>query len=344
VCVAALVVSLIAVVHADGSHRSSAGAVAGDPAAVARQPFVLYRASNLDRSFGQLAVTPLGDHHGSTALTSLTCDRVDMAGGHGVCLVRRANGLLSSTSAVLFGTDFRPGPSIALEGYPSRVRVSPDGRLGSTTTFVSGDSYAQLGFSTRTVLLDLVNGTALFDLAKLDVRRDGRPFRHVDDNFWGVTFAPDGRTFYATLGTGGKTYLIKADVQTRQAQVLRSGVECPSLSPDGTRIAFKQRVPGNAVAWRLAVLDLATLTDHPVAEDRHIDDQAAWLDDHTLLYGLPRADGDGSLGTPAALAAGSSIATDTYTVPADGTGAPALFLRGAWSADVVRPAGQADAR
>ncbi len=43
-------------------------------------------------------------------------------------------------------------------------------------------------------------------------------------------------------------------------QVLRTGVECPSLSPDGTRLAFKKRI-AEPSEWRLAVLDLATLQD-----------------------------------------------------------------------------------
>ena len=46
----------------------------------------------------------------------------------------------------------------------------------------------------------------------------------------------------------------------KEARVLRENVECPSLSPDNTRIVFKKRMtdgPGG-VTWRLHVLDLAT--------------------------------------------------------------------------------------
>ena len=81
-------------------------------------------------------------------------------------------------------------------------------------------------------------------------------------------------------------------------RVLRDGVECPSLSPDGKRIVFKSRI-GSKTRWRLKVLDLATLTDHPVAETRSIDDQAEWLDDDTLVY---------------------SDGVNVYTVSADGGG------------------------
>ena len=48
---------------------------------------------------------------------------------------------------------------------------SPDGRYGATTTFVNGDSYADAGFSTRTVIIDLGKGDVLFDLEKLDVTK-----------------------------------------------------------------------------------------------------------------------------------------------------------------------------
>ena len=92
-------------------------------------------------------------------------------------------------------------------------------------------------------------------------------------------------------------------------RVLRDGVECPSLSPDGKRIAFKSRI-GEESRWRLRVLDVATLADHAVAETRSIDDQAEWLDDETLVY----SDGD-----------------NVYTVPADGAA-----NRGCWSATRLR--------
>ncbi len=101
---------------------------------------------------------------------------------------------------------------------------------------------------------------------------------------------------------------------TRTATTLTANVECPSLSPDGTRIAFKKRVPGRSAdaPWQLYVLDLATLREHPVAETRNVDDQVVWSDDDTLVYSLP---GD--------------YGSDLYTVPADGTGTPRLLTASA---------------
>ena len=246
------------------------------------------------------------------------------------------SGLVTGVSAKIFDRDFDVLHTLDLAGLPSRVHVSPDGRYGSTTTFVSGDSYAQAGFSTRTTIIDLRKGTTLFDLEKLAVTKKGESFKGVNFNYWGVTFIRGTNRFYATLGTGSDAYLIKGDIATRTARVIRSGVECPSLSPDGTRIAFKKRNPGPVITWRISVLDLSTLEERPLAEARDVDDQVEWLDDTTVMYGLPQdarevtglsADTPGVpiLGTTA------SVATDTWTVPADGTGRPTLFLEGAWS-------------
>ncbi len=297
--------------------------------------YLLMRSTSLDQNYGLVGLVAKSDPEGPRILSTLHCDRVDFEGGRGLCL-RRATSFFGSTEAIVFDNQFKPLHTVELTGYPSRARVSPDGRYGATTTFVSGDSYATMGqFSTRTDIIDLSSGRVLFDLEKLDVTKDGQPFRAADFNFWGVTFAKNGHTFYATLGTGGSTYLIRGNLDTRKAVVLVSGVECPSLSPDGTRIAFKSRNPGAVVTWRLSVLDLSDLESYPLAETRDVDDQPAWLNNDTVMYGLvdnssdPSRDG-GQLNLPA-LTTGGSIATDTWEVPASGRGTPHLLVRGAWS-------------
>ena len=72
-------------------------------------------------------------------------------------------------------------------------------------------------------------------------------------------------------------------MSTRTARVIHDNVECPSLSPDGTRIGYKKLV-GSDGTWRFHVLDLATGADVALAETRSVDDQLEWLDDHNLLY------------------------------------------------------------
>jgi len=106
----------------------------------------------------------------------------------------------------------------------------------------------------------------LKDLEDFAVILDGRPYQSVDENFWGITFADDQR-FYATMSTHGVRYLVAGDFAAATVRTIASNVECPSLSPDGHRIAFKEAIAGNpAKGWRFTVLDLATLARTHLAE------------------------------------------------------------------------------
>jgi high-affinity iron transporter len=297
--------------------------------------FLLFRNTTLS-DYGRLDLVAASDPTGPRAMTALSCDRVDFEGGAGLCLERPSSGLFITTSAVIFNAHFQALHHVALTGLPSRARVSADGRYGAVTTFVTGDSYSTLNaYSTRTDIIDMHTGTVLFDLSQLAVTRDGKRFENTNFNFWGVTFANDGRHFYATLGSGSQTFLIKGDLHTRRAAVIASNVACPSLSPDGRQIAFKRQLPGTVVRWRLSVLDLATLKVHPLAETRSVDDQIEWLDNTTVIYGVLQnkaiaALNPSSAATPS-LTNGATLVTNMWSVPADGTGTPHLFTSGAWS-------------
>lgn len=239
----------------------------------------------------------------------LACERVYYSGGHGICMGVAPSGV--DYTASVFDSKLRSLHTIALTGFPSRARVSGDGRYGAMTVFVSGDSYLEspTAFSTRTTILDMNSGEQIGQLEQFEVSKDGKPFDSVDFNFWGITFAADANRFYATLGTGGHHYLVEGDVRARSMRVLRDGVECPSLSPNGKQIVFKDRI-GESDRWQLEVLSVATLEDHELAETRSIDDQVEWLDDETLAY---------------------SDGRNVYTVPADGEGSPQLLVRDATS-------------
>ncbi len=230
------------------------------------------------------------------------CQRVAFAGGRGMCLYLASSGV--DYRAAILDRKLKTTKILGLTGLPSRARISPSGRYGAMTTFVTGDNYTEAGqFSTRTQIVELASGRVLGDLEQFRVTLEGRPVVAVDRNFWGVTFAAGDDRFYATMATGGHHYLIQGSVSGRSGEVLRDGVECPSLSPDGTRIAYKSRLGSGR--WRIHVYDLRTRADRAVSETRSVDDQVAWLTPDRLAYGL-----DGGL----------------WTVPADGGGTPRLLM------------------
>ncbi|MFJ9412885.1 TolB family protein [Streptomyces sp. NPDC101227] len=280
--------------------------------------------------FRNLAWGPQRDHLASVPLAAPAaartaaprdCLRFHAAAGTGICL-RATGGVVPGHEAVVLDSRMQPVRRFPVPGIPTRARVSPSGRLVAWTVFVSGDSYAGGAFSTRTALYDTRTRTLHDNLEDFTVRIDGRRHEAVDHNFWGVTFAADDTTFYATLGTGGRTYLVRGNLTRRTLTAVRENVECPSLSPDGTRIAFKKRVrpKGADAPWRLYVLDLRSGRERPLAERASVDDQALWLDRDTLLYALP---GD--------------YGADLWEVPANGKGHPRKVVASAVSPAVSGP-------
>jgi WD40-like Beta Propeller Repeat len=263
---------------------------------------------------GQVTTVSTDNPAGSRAVSALKCDRIYAAAGTGACLY--ADGVLGTVKLLILDQDLEQRQSIQVTGLPNRVRVSASGRMVAWTLFVDGDGYATLAFSTRTGIYDTRTGERLDTMETFSVTKDGRPYRAADMNYWGVTFAADDNTFYATMHAQGRRYLVEGDFSAKTIHTLREWVECPSLSPDGTRIAFKEAVNGNPKnGWRLSVLDLATMRVTPTAETRSVDDQPAWLDNSTLGYATRHSDG-----TP-----------DLWTVRADGSGTPTLLLANASS-------------
>jgi hypothetical protein len=294
--------------------------------AIRRKPYLVFRdmtrnaRSGTVARAGTLSVAPLDAPDSTRASSLLPCDRVSFAAGHGLCL-HTEPGIFSTYTASVLDGSFHPLASIKLEGRPSRTRTSADGRIGAMTVFVFGENYAA-PFSTRTTVVDMASGDVIGELEQFSTWRDGARFKAVDFNFWGVTFASDPNTFYATLRTAGTTYLVRGDLALRRLTVLRENVECPSLSPDNKLIAFKKRVGPRADEWRLAVLDLETMTERMIeAETRRVDDQVEWLDSKHILYAVP---------------GGTTSLSDVWVAPVDGSAPARIFLPNAESPVVVR--------
>ena len=269
----------------------------------------------VDMSDGQNKVeqAPPTDPRARTT-TGLRCQRVYSAAGTTVCL--RLAGAGPTFEAAILDSSGEVIRTMALPGIPSRARVSPSGQVVTWTSFVTGDSYAVPGgFSTRTGFVNLSTGVEVESIEHFAVTVRDQQVTAADRNFWGLTVADDDRTFYATLATGGRTWLVTGDLDTGIARDVRSDAECPSLSPDGSHVAYKKRI-GRLGPWDLAVLDLRSGTEVRIPDTAGIDDQAAWLDNDTLAYGRPGASGQVS---------------SVFSVPSNGSQAPTLLVADASS-------------
>jgi len=288
-------------------RRGSAPAVAAATVDASPGPRILFR-STAPGSAGRVATVASGDGAGPRTVSAVACNRVYAAAGSVICL--RPDGPLATYQLAVLGPHLAEVQNYPLVGVPNRARVSPSGHWLAWTVFVAGDSYNGGRFSTRVGMMNTVTGDTVDTLETFAVAVNGKPYQAADLNFWGVTFADD-RTFYATMSTAGHRYLVIGDLAARTVRTLATNVECPSLSPDGTRIAFKSAIGDRpSRGWRLSVLDLATMRRTPLAETRSVDDQAAWAGNSQIMYAVRRG----------------PQASDVWTVPADGTGTPSLLI------------------
>lgn len=309
-------------------QRTSGSSSAAEPnpsragLAVLQQPHIVFKDTSRGTTFGQVAAVPLDSPGGERTLTKTVCERVYSVGSAGLCLSAK-RGVVTHQRAHLLDASLKPAREVVTDGEPSRVRLSADGALAATTTFSAGHSYTSSSFSTITTIYDVKKAKALHNLETFSITRDGKPYTAEDVNVWGVTFKRDGDGFYATMASKNKQYLVEGSLRGKTLRTLKEGVECPSLSPDGKRIAYKARddSPG-FFGWRIHVLDLESGADYPLPTDRSIDDQVEWLNNDQVLYGVVRQVG--------------YLETDVWVVPADGGGKPVVLIREAWSPAVVR--------
>ena len=239
-------------------------------------------------------ISRAADHYGKVVVASgsplkalpvdLACDRIHVGPTRALCMEPGAS-IGATANGVVTDRAFAPRIEFGLPGVPSRARLSPDGKYAAYTLFVTGHTYIGGGeFSTFAAIVDLKRGQQK-TLEEFHVLKDGKPFLPENRNFWGVTFGADSNDFYATMKSGETTYLVKGDLAEQTIKVVTENAECPSWSPDNSKIVFKVPVNGE---YHLVLFDPATGTRRKLEAAGVVDDQIEWLDDDTILYAVLR--------------------------------------------------------
>ena len=199
--------------NARGSGTEAAVADRASILEIVSVPHIVFLTGGSEKGrLDHVAIAPLADLS-ERAEVGILCDRIGMAAAGGIC-IRHRTALGVEYRATFVDNSFAVRGSSSGPGIPSRARTSPDGRYAAATSFVTGDSYLVPGeFSTTTTIYDPRTGKVVErTLERFMVIRDGQRFEPRDRNFWGVTFAKDGSTFFATMGTGAHTYLVRGDL------------------------------------------------------------------------------------------------------------------------------------
>jgi hypothetical protein len=299
------------------------------PAWSASIPYALVRNTTPDAPsrIDLVLFDPLTKQIKSRKATSLNCERVHLGGKTVFCLgVPKKPGQAGPADFLVTDAALKPlfGGEMPAGVVISRARVSADGKYAAATIFLTDHSYGADVFSTQVNIIDI--GQRKLTLPPLEywtTMQNGTQVHARDLNFWGVTFNPkNSDEFYLTAAIGAKPYLAKGSIAKRRIDLIRPDVECPSFSPDGSRLAFKYKT-GRA-SWLPAVLDLTTQNVAVFKKSESVDDQIEWLDDHTLVYELT---------TRSAFA----VKTDLMQLDMRSAGnTPKLWLRDAGSPAIAR--------
>ncbi|NUP74362.1 MAG: hypothetical protein HOQ07_06910, partial [Sinomonas sp.] len=201
-------------VWAFARYQDESRAAPGVPVASKAEPGseIIFRNTASGQGRGMVATVPAAAPQGPRMLTDQACDRVYAAGDRRICL-RTKLGIENSTEELVFTPDWQQLRSRTLAGLPSRTRLSADGRLASSTVFVSGHAYSG-GFSTATEI-SATGGDSFGNLETFAVTVDGVTLTPQERNVWGVTFARDGDTFYATIGSADRNWLVRGSLRAR---------------------------------------------------------------------------------------------------------------------------------
>lgn len=300
-------------------ERTSGGSVSTVSTTAIAGDRIIFRNTAMGDGYGALATVSLKDPSGARSISSIACDRVDQNNGLISCM-RTLRGIPTTFEDQVLDTDGTVQATFSLPGIPNRTRVS-DGGLVATTSFITGHSYAAGSFSTETTVRN-TRGEDFGNLENFAMTVDGKEMTATDRNVWGVSFISED-SFFATAASSGETWLMKGSLSHRSMESVRNNAECPSVSPDGTKVAYKKRTGnGPTVHWDIAVLDLQSGRETVIALAQGFDDQLEWLDNQRLLIGVPRS---GAVGD-----------SDVYVIDAQADAEPQMFIEHAWSPSVVR--------
>jgi len=272
----------------DGDDATSTEA---DPAIAAGDVLLINRVPGDD--YRRLVV-----RHASGGRTMLdkTCERFHIAGTTGICLDgpqvlgRYAMEILDFSDPAL------PLLWSSTTTLPSRTRVSADQEWASSTVFLEGSGYQDLGgFSTIAWIIHLEGDRQATGVDAMIIE-DAEP-HHGDPaaNFWGVSFGQNGN-FWVTGAFGEHVELLQGSAADKTLQPTGIEGSCPSLSPDGSTLVYKRQLESGD--YQLVAMDLANGDVWDLGETRPVDDQVEWLDEDTILYGMHAEDWTGDAVDP----------------------------------------------